>query len=45
VYPDLPCLIFGIASMLGAFIALLLPEMKDMDMIDHRPELELEQWT
>lgn len=43
VYPDLPCAIFGVVSIFGAGVALMLPEMKDMEMMDQVSELELEK--
>jgi len=42
VYPDLPCVIFGTVSLVAAAISLLLPEMKDMEMMDQVSQLEME---
>lgn len=40
MYADLPTIIFAIAAIISAIIALLIPETKDAELFEHVAEVE-----
>ena len=40
MYKDLPTVVFAIAALLAGLVALLLPETKDVELVEHIGKIE-----